>query len=170
MIIIFSKWLNSSIWPIDRILTGTTTLIQSVPENNGNEGVLHIPKLPDWSLTIRCSFFYQDGYGIKLTTKVYVPLKQKRYPTPSIFPILKYFMYQRLTLSQHLWCNEEVLPWIETTTGLQPRVLSKEEEKRIQLLQTIQFYPPSKIISNSFINNRCMLKSQRKTTHEKNIT
>ena len=34
----------SSIWPIDRTLSGTTTPGQSGPGSNGNEGVLHIPQ------------------------------------------------------------------------------------------------------------------------------
>ena len=34
----------SSIWPIDRTLSGTTTLDQSGPGSNGNEGVLCIPQ------------------------------------------------------------------------------------------------------------------------------
>ena len=36
----------SSIWPIDRTLSGATALGQSEPErdSNGNEGVLHIPE------------------------------------------------------------------------------------------------------------------------------
>ena len=34
-----------SIWPIDRTLSGPTTLGQSGPGNNGNEGVLHIPQI-----------------------------------------------------------------------------------------------------------------------------
>ena len=34
---------NRSIWSIDRILSGSTTLGQSGPGSNGNEGVLHIP-------------------------------------------------------------------------------------------------------------------------------
>ena len=34
----------SSIWPIDRTLSGATTLSQSEPESNGNEGVLSIPQ------------------------------------------------------------------------------------------------------------------------------
>ena len=42
----YSKWLNSSIWPIDRTLTGTTPLGQSEPESNGNEGVIYNPKAP----------------------------------------------------------------------------------------------------------------------------
>ena len=33
-----------SIWPIDRILSGATTSIQSEPGSNGNEGVLPIPQ------------------------------------------------------------------------------------------------------------------------------
>ena len=35
---------NSSIWPIDRILSGAITLGQSGPGSDGNEGVLHIPQ------------------------------------------------------------------------------------------------------------------------------
>ena len=34
---------NSSIWPIDRTLSGVTTLGQNEPGSNGNEEVLHIP-------------------------------------------------------------------------------------------------------------------------------
>ena len=34
---------NSSIWPIDRTLSGATILGQSEPGSNGNEEVLHIP-------------------------------------------------------------------------------------------------------------------------------
>ena len=33
---------NSSIWPIDMSLSGTTTLGQSELESDGNEGVLHL--------------------------------------------------------------------------------------------------------------------------------
>ena len=39
--IIISKWLNSSIWPIEGILTVTTTPSQIEPRSNGNERVLH---------------------------------------------------------------------------------------------------------------------------------
>ena len=35
---------NSSIWPIDRALSGATTLGQSGPGSDGNEGVLCIPQ------------------------------------------------------------------------------------------------------------------------------
>ena len=34
--------MNTSIWHIDRSLTGTTTPDQSGPRSNGNEEVLHI--------------------------------------------------------------------------------------------------------------------------------
>ena len=37
-----SKWLNSSIWSIDRTLIGINTLSQSGPGSNSNEGVLYI--------------------------------------------------------------------------------------------------------------------------------
>ena len=33
--------LSRPIWPLDGILTGTTTSVQSVPGNNGNDKVLH---------------------------------------------------------------------------------------------------------------------------------
>ena len=36
---------NSSIWPIDGTLSGTTTAVQSGPGSNVNEGVLHIPQI-----------------------------------------------------------------------------------------------------------------------------
>ena len=39
-----SKWLNSSIWPLDGTLTGTTTLDQNGPGINGNKDGLHIPQ------------------------------------------------------------------------------------------------------------------------------
>ena len=42
LVIILCKWLNSSIWPIDWTLTGTTILGQSRPGSNGNIRVLHI--------------------------------------------------------------------------------------------------------------------------------
>ena len=35
---------NSSSWPIDRTLSGYTTLVESGPRCNGNEGILHIPQ------------------------------------------------------------------------------------------------------------------------------
>ena len=36
---------NSSIWPIDRTLSGATTPGQSRPGSDSNEGVLHIPQI-----------------------------------------------------------------------------------------------------------------------------
>ena len=36
---------NSSIWPTERTLSGATPPSQSVPENNGNKGVFHIPQI-----------------------------------------------------------------------------------------------------------------------------
>ena len=40
-----SKRLNSSIYPIDGILTGTTSPGLSGTGSNSNEGVLHIPQI-----------------------------------------------------------------------------------------------------------------------------
>ena len=36
----------SSIWPIDRTLSGATTPGHNEPESDGNDGVRHIPKAP----------------------------------------------------------------------------------------------------------------------------
>ena len=36
----YRKWLNISIWTIDRTWTGANTLGQCKPENNGNEGLV----------------------------------------------------------------------------------------------------------------------------------
>ena len=33
----YSKWLNSSIWPVDGTLTSTTKMTQSGPGSNGDE-------------------------------------------------------------------------------------------------------------------------------------
>ena len=47
IIIIFpGKRLNSSIWPTDRTLKGTTTPGHSGPGSNGTEGEVHISKFP----------------------------------------------------------------------------------------------------------------------------
>ena len=35
--------LTSCIWPIDMVLSGATTLGQSEPGSNGNEGAIYIP-------------------------------------------------------------------------------------------------------------------------------
>ena len=45
IIIILSKWLNSSSWSINGNLIGTTIPVNSAPGSNGNEGVLHIPQI-----------------------------------------------------------------------------------------------------------------------------
>ena len=36
---------NSSVWPIDRTLSGATTPGKSEPGSNDNEGVLYIPQI-----------------------------------------------------------------------------------------------------------------------------
>ena len=41
---------NISIKPINGTLTGTTIPGQNEPENNGNEGLLHIPQTPNLEL------------------------------------------------------------------------------------------------------------------------
>ena len=59
---IIKKFLNSYIWPIDWILTGTTTLGQSGPGGNGNEGVPNI--LQSWILSIRCNLMSYLGHTL----------------------------------------------------------------------------------------------------------
>ena len=40
----YIKWFNSSFWPTDGTLSGTSTPDESGPGGNGNEQVLHIPQ------------------------------------------------------------------------------------------------------------------------------
>ena len=47
----------SSIWPIDRALSGTTTPGPNGPGSNGNEGVLRIPQSPNITGTPPSDFF-----------------------------------------------------------------------------------------------------------------
>ena len=42
----YEWFLNISIWPINEILTSTTTPDQSGPGSNGNKRVLHTPQSP----------------------------------------------------------------------------------------------------------------------------
>ena len=44
MIIILSKWLNSSIWPTDGTLMDTSNLGRRGPGSNGNEEIQYIPQ------------------------------------------------------------------------------------------------------------------------------
>ena len=48
---------NSSIWPIDRTLSGATTLGQSGPGSNGNEGLLHIPQISSITVALLLECF-----------------------------------------------------------------------------------------------------------------
>ena len=41
----YKRFSNRSIWSIEGILTGTTTLGQSGSGSNDNEGVLHTPQI-----------------------------------------------------------------------------------------------------------------------------
>ena len=52
---------SSSIWPINRTLSCTTTPGQSRPENDGNEGLLHISRKLQhyWSSPSDCFMSYQ---------------------------------------------------------------------------------------------------------------
>ena len=59
----YSKWLNISIWPIDRTLLGTSTLDQRVPGGNDNEGILHIHQ-SFRNLNIRCSLLSYPEHSL----------------------------------------------------------------------------------------------------------
>ena len=52
---------NSSIWPINKTLSGATTASQSGPSSDGNEGVLHIPQNLSitWASRSDCLMLYQ---------------------------------------------------------------------------------------------------------------
>ena len=54
---------NSSIWPIDRTLSGATTQGQSGPGSDGNEGVLHIRQSSNITEASSSDFFvsYPEG-------------------------------------------------------------------------------------------------------------
>ena len=56
---------NSFIWPIDRALSGATTLSQSEPGSNGNEGALRIPQSSNiiGASSSDCLVSYQDTHG-----------------------------------------------------------------------------------------------------------
>ena len=58
------KWSNSYISPIDRILSGATTLGQSVPGSNGIEGILYILQSSKiGALPLDCLVLY-PGYSL----------------------------------------------------------------------------------------------------------
>ena len=70
----------SSIWPIDRALSGTTTLGQSEPESSGNKGMLHIPQSSSITGTspsdCLVSYLIGEERGLTPSTEV-----QSRYST-----------------------------------------------------------------------------------------
>ena len=53
-----------SIWPIDKILSDATTLGQSGPWSNGNEGVLCISKIPETGCSPSDWFTWYPGYTL----------------------------------------------------------------------------------------------------------
>ena len=69
---------NSSIWPIDKTLSGTTTLIKSGPGSNGNEGILRISQSSSitGTLPLDCLLSYpghklRESYPLAETQSVY---------------------------------------------------------------------------------------------------
>ena len=73
---------NCSIWPIDRTLSDATTPGQSVPEKDGNEGVLHISLSITGASPSDCLMSYQGhslsrGLPSWLGCQFFFPDKQK---------------------------------------------------------------------------------------------
>ena len=60
----YSKWLNSSIWPIEETLTDAPIPGESQLGSNGNEGVLHIPKSPRIEALSSDSLASYPGYSL----------------------------------------------------------------------------------------------------------
>ena len=111
----------SSIWFIDRTLSGATTPGQSGPGSDGNEGILRIPKSSSITraLLSDCLVSYQ---GHSLGVSYFSALKQSVYsaaradwvrPTWIWWLILKRICHQREKCSQNYspnayWCREYV--------------------------------------------------------------
>ena len=55
---------NSSIWPIDRTLSGATTPDQSGPGSDGNEGVLHISQSSKAELSSSDCLVSKSGHSL----------------------------------------------------------------------------------------------------------
>ena len=53
---------NSSIWHIDRVLSGATTLGQNGPGSKGNEGALHIPQISKAGVLPFSGLMYDLGH------------------------------------------------------------------------------------------------------------
>ena len=47
---------------MDRILSGATTLSQSIPGSNGNEGVIHIPQMSQAGASLADCLMSYPGY------------------------------------------------------------------------------------------------------------
>ena len=58
--IILSKWLNNSCWPIDGTLTGTTNPGHSGYGSNGHEKVLHIPQTSETGASSSVLIYWFD--------------------------------------------------------------------------------------------------------------
>ena len=61
----YRKWLNSTIWPVDEILTATTTPSQRGLESISNEGVLNIPQSSRTEASPPDGFVLYLGYMLK---------------------------------------------------------------------------------------------------------
>ena len=57
-----------SIWPIDRTLSGATTLDQSGPGSHGNERVFHIPQISKIGASPSDSLISYPGYSLRSLT------------------------------------------------------------------------------------------------------
>ena len=111
----------SSILPIDRTLSGATTLSQSGPGSNSNEGVLRIPKISSITKTSPsdCSVSYQDtrcrGGGLSSLQRSSRCILQPQ-PTGEIWFVLKSVMgkmflknWDTCQLRLKMTCHEKVV-------------------------------------------------------------
>ena len=61
----YSRWLNSSNWPIDGTLTGTKTPVHSGPCSNGNKWILPIFQSFENGASLTNSFVLYPGYPLR---------------------------------------------------------------------------------------------------------
>ena len=101
----------SSIWPIDRTLSGATTPCQSGPGRNGNEGVLRIPQSSSITGTSLsdCSVSYLGHFLEKSHPSAEVQSMYSTTPTNWAITESKIMYYQNNMQNKWYICYEEKL-------------------------------------------------------------
>ena len=118
----------SSIWRIDRTLSGATTLGQSGPGSNGNEKILHIPQSSSISRT--SSHCLESYPGHSLRWGLYSAVENK-------------------SLGSFLTCNK----WYSPTIFVKIKMRSPSLNKIVHYLSYIQYF-----FSYCFFGQRVCLK------------